>query len=395
MRFHLATPRRAVRLLTGTLLPLALLVPAVGAAQGPAAPGAGGDTLVTLSGTVRGPDGIGIANAEVTLTPRSPGVTLMLPRRLYSDDAGGFRFPALPRGDATIAVRRIGFKPTSIETKLPADKPVAVRLESAALALSPVIVNDRRTRYDGPMAEFNRRKDWGFGRFITRGQIDQHNPMRTSDMLRMVPGVYVQNTMRGTSLRIRGNTCEPLIWVDGTPALAGPFDLDTFEPNTVGGIEIYSGVAEVPVELRGPRGEERCGVIAVWTRMPERRPRKPKGQPITVEQLNALVASAVVYTADQVDRPAVPDSTTPLDPYYPDSLKQSRTPGTAVVEFVVDSTGHVETESINVVLASQPAFGRAAREAVFSARFIPAMLRGQTVRQIVQLPLEFKVASKK
>jgi TonB family protein len=97
-----------------------------------------------------------------------------------------------------------------------------------------------------------------------------------------------------------------------------------------------------------------------------------------------------VYTAEQVDRPVVVDSQVPVEAYYPDSLKQSKLSGVAVVEFVVDTEGRVETETINVVQASHPGFARAAREAVFSARFIPALLRGRAVRQIVQLPIQFQ-----
>jgi len=313
-----------------------------------------------------------------------------LARRLYSDDSGTFKFPALPRGPATLAVRRIGFKPVTVETELPFATPLAVRLESTSQALSAVVIQEKRRHYEGPLADFNRRRDFGMGRFLTAGQIDARNAIRTTDLLRGVPGVQVFNGLRGTSLRLRGSRCDPLVWIDGTPALAGYFDIDAFAPNSLGGIEVYNGVSEVPVELRGPRGEERCGVVAVWSRLPERRPKQSKRKPMTAEEINALLASATVYTAEQVDRPVVVDSQVPVEAYYPDSLKQSKLSGVAVVEFVVDTEGRVETETINVVLASHPGFARAAREAVFSARFIPALLRGRAVRQIVQLPIQFQ-----
>jgi TonB family protein len=360
-----------------------------------ATPTASVDSLVTVEGRVRGPDGLAIASAEVTITPKPSGNVVTLARRLYSDDSGAFKFPALPRGPATLAVRRVGFKPVSIETSLPFPQTMSVLLESTAHALSPVVVQDRRRNYDGPLADFNRRRDFGIGRFITAGQIDSRNAMRTTDLLRSIPGVQVVSGIRGTTLRLRGSRCDPLVWIDGSPALAGYFDIDAFSPNSLSGIEIYNGVSEVPVELRGPRGEERCGVIAVWSRMPERRPRKSKNKPVTAEELNALIASATVYTAEQVDRAAQVDSEMPVEAYYPDSLKQNKVSGVAVVEFVVDTVGRVETETISVVLASHPGFARAAREAVFSAHFIPALLRGRPVRQIVQLPMRFQAAAGK
>jgi TonB family protein len=370
-----------------------LLGGGVAAAQAPVtsnAPISQDDSLVTSLGQVRGRDGIGIVNAEVTVTPRPTGSIVTLARRVYSDDSGTFKLPPLPRGPATLTVRRIGYKPVSLETQLPFPATLAVSLESTAQTLSAVVVQDRRRRYEGPLAEFNRRRDFGIGRFLTVSQIDARNAIRTTDLLRGFPGVQIVQGIRGTQLRLRGNRCDPLVWIDGSPALAGYFDIDAFSPNSLSGIEVYSGVSEVPVELRGPRGEERCGVVAVWSRMPERRPKQSKRKPLTAEEINQLLASATVYTAEQVDRAAAVDSGAPVDAYYPDSLKQAKVSGLAVVEFVVDVEGRPETETINVVAASHPGFARAAREAIFSARFIPALLRGQPVRQLVQLPVQFQ-----
>lgn len=361
-------------------------------AQAPIAVAATGssDSVVVVTGRVRGSDGIGIANAEVTITPRPGGGNVTLARRVYSDDSGSFRVPSLPRGVAMVAVRRIGYKPIAVETQLSAELPLGMILESTSQTLAKVVVEDRRRQYEGWLGQFNRRRDFGLGRFITRGQIDARNAIRTSDLLRTIPGVMIAQGPRGAMIRIRASRCDPLIWLDGTPALAGFIDIDAFGPQTLDGIEIYGGVSDVPVELRGPRGEERCGVIALWSRMAERRPKQSRKKPLTAEELNALVASATVYTAEQVDRAVQPDSEVPVEAFYPDSLRSSRASGVAVVEFVVDPAGRVEGETVSVVMASHPAFAAAARESVFSARFVPAILKGRPVRQIVQLPLEFK-----
>ena len=315
---------------------------------------------------------------------------MTLSRRIFTDDSGSFRVPAMPMGPATVAVRRIGYKPVSLQAALPTETPLFILLDPGVQTLGKVVVKDRQRSYTGPLAEFNRRRDMGFGTFITRGDIDRRNPLRTSDMLRMIPGIAVSQGFGGSSMNIRNSRCQPLVWIDGTPALSGPLDVDVFAPFTLDGIEVYKGPAETPVELRGPRGEERCGVIAIWSRMPERQPRKSKNKPVTAEDLNNLIAAATVYTADQVDRPAQADSNVMIEPIYPDSLKASRTPGMAVVEFVVDAEGRVEIETISVVQATHPAFARAAREAAPSARFIPAMRQGKNVRQVVQLPIEFQ-----
>jgi TonB family protein len=316
-------------------------------------------------------------------------------RKTITDDSGTFRIPSIPEGAATIAVRRLGFKPATIETPVPSTVPLAFALEPTAVQLSKVVVQDRRGRYEGPMANFNRRRDLGFGRFITRDDIEKRQALRTTDLLRTLPGVMVSPGRTGISqIRLRSNNCPPFIWLDGSPALAGYLDVDAFDPGTLAGIEVYNGVGTVPVELRGPRGEERCGVIALWSRTAEPRPRRPKRKPVTADELAALVASATVYTADQVDQPAKPDDDEPLEPYYPDSLKATKTPGHVVLEFVVDTLGNVETETIGIVLSTHPRFAESARNAVWRASFTPAIRQGRRVRQLVQLPIHFQVATK-
>ncbi len=379
-----------VALLTLLALPVLAVTARLARAQSP------GDSIVPVTGFVRGADGLGIANAEVSITPKStPGAPITLGRRIFTDDSGSFKLTGVPSGAATIVVRRIGYTPITLETPLPPPVPLAFQLQATAQTLRAVVVEERRRVYEGWLADFNRRRDMGFGRYITRSQIDARNATRASDLVRMIPGVQVSNSMRGTSLSIRGSRCQPLMWIDGSPAYAGPVDIDVFQPNSLDGIEIYSGPATVPVELRGPRGEERCGVIAIWSRMPERRPKQSKRKPVTADELNKLIASATVYTAEQVDRAVQVDSGVPVEPFYPDSMKATRTPGSAIVEFVVDPEGRVETETVSVVVASHPQFGRAARDAVWSARFVPAVLGGRPVRQVVQLPIEFKLAVRK
>ena len=358
-------------------------------------PAAGAQAPVNVGGVVRAADGTPLVGAEVVLTPKLTGPGVTMGRKTVTDDSGTFRIPTIPEGTATIAVRRIGFKPMTIETAIPSSVPLAFALEPTAVQLGRVVVQDRRTRYEGPHANFNRRRDMGFGRFITRDDIEKRQAMRTTDLLRSLPGVYVSPGRTGISqVRLRGNSCAPFVWLDGSPALAGYLDVDSFDPNTLEGVEVYSGVGTVPVELRGPRGEERCGVIALWSRLAEPRPRRSKAKPVTAEQLAALVASATVYTADQVDQAAQPDAEEPLQPYYPDSLKAAKVKGHVVLEFVVDTLGNVETETIGVVLSTHPRFAESARNAVWRASFSPAIRQGRRVRQLVQLPVHFEVATR-
>ena len=46
---------------------------------------------------------------------------------------------------------------------------------------------------------------------------------------------------------MRGRTCWPLVWIDGTPMPAGEVDLDAFSPSTIQGIELYLGSTTAPI----------------------------------------------------------------------------------------------------------------------------------------------------
>lgn len=349
------------------------------------------DTLGTVAGVVRGPSGAAIVGAEVVLTPvRAAGTEgTVFARRLFTDEEGRFRVSGLPNGRATLAVRRIGFRPTTRELDVPAPALLAVAMEAVPQTMTAVVVRDRRVKYEGWAARFYERRDRGMGRFVTKEDIERRNPIRTTDMLRSIPGLAVVPGAFSSKIRLRGARCDPLVWIDGSAAISGYLDVDNFAPNSLEGIEVYSGVATVPAELRGPRGEEACGVIALWSRMPEPRAKRGK-KTYTADDLANLVASATVYTVDQVDQAAMPDSANPIAPYYPDAQKRARTAGEAIVEFVVDTAGVPEIETIGIVTASHPSFGSAARAAVSSARFSPARKSGRAVRQLVQVPVTFR-----
>lgn len=380
----------------GALGAAALLLPLAAHAQGAAPAGSAASTSaptgVSTEVLVRGPGGTAVVGAQVTLTPARTAPGVIFARGGVTGDDGRVQLPGLPAGRATLAVRRIGYQPMSSEVTLPVagPGPVVVTLEAVPQQLAAVVVRaSRRGPYTGRMADFNRRRDLGFGRFFTAADIDQRRPINTSDLLRMVPGMAVQTRGFTSVLRLRNSGCDPLVWVDGAPATAGYLDVDAFAPSTLAGIEVYSGPATVPVELRSVGGQSGCGVIALWSRVPDPQTRRPK-RPVTAEMLARLVESATVFTADQVDRPARLDSTESLVLTYPDSLRRARAGGEALVEFVVDTTGRVEVETVGVVAATHAQFADAARATARQARFLPAERAGRLVRQLAQLPLRWE-----
>lgn len=195
--------------------------------------------------------------------------------------------------------------------------------------------------------------------------------------------------MASNTVYLRGQRCTPFIWIDNTPAMAGYVDLDNFEPNSLEGIEIYSSAATVPAELSVPRDKMACGMIVLWSMMPDRPTRGSRGSRYSAADLAALVSSLKIYTAEQVDQQARLDESVAFMPVYPNALKEQGIRGSVLAEFVVDTLGKVELETFGVVTPADPQFIDAVRAALRSARFIPAVREGRLVRQLVHLPVRF------
>lgn len=336
-----------------------------------------------IAGVVRDTSGAGIAGAEITVGGSDT--------RAETDEAGRFLLARVPAGEVAIHVRRLGFTPTSASVVVSnnATAPLSITVAEVARQLGAVVVHaQQRHKYTGYLAGFYERRDRGFGRFITGDEIQKRDPMELTDMLRSVPGLHVASAGIGDpSVRIRGNACAPLVWIDGMPAAAAEFDVDAIAPMSVAGIEIYSGIASVPSDFVLPFGRTVCGTIVIWSRQGERSPRKHRS--VTAAQLATLVANLQAYTADHVDEPARMDAATPAVPMYPESLYKARVPGRVVVEFVVDTTGRAEMETVGVVSATDPLFTEAVRRALPDARFKPARIAGHPVPQVVRQPFTF------
>ncbi len=76
---------------------------------------------------------------------------------------------------------------------------------------------------------------------------------------------------------------------------------------------------------------------------------------------------------------------------YPEDLKRRRMGGIAEISFVVDASGKVEASSVEIVDATQPAFGEAAKSAILLTGFKPGKVSGSAVRTKVSLPIVYKV----
>ena len=97
-----------------------------------------------------------------------------------------------------------------------------------------------------------------------------------------------------------------------------------------------------------------------------------------------------VFTPGLVDKPAAPRPGNPA-PIYPSSLRAAQIEGTVLARFVVDSAGHAEVASIEFPEATHPQFAEAVRQSLIRSRYLPAMLQGRPVRQLVEQRFAFSL----
>lgn len=78
-----------------------------------------------------------------------------------------------------------------------------------------------------------------------------------------------------------------------------------------------------------------------------------------------------------------------VEPSYPEVLRRARVPGTVVLQAIVSESGRVE--GVEILSASNPLFGDAAREAVLRWRYAPALQNGSPVRVYFTVRVVFEV----
>ncbi|MBY0489497.1 MAG: carboxypeptidase regulatory-like domain-containing protein [Gemmatimonadaceae bacterium] len=195
-------------------------------------------------------------------------------------DAGG-RTSArnLPRGTATVRLRRVGYQEGTITVELaPGTNEVPVLLDpTASPTLDTVKVSAARvtnTRH----SDFDRRRATSRASLIIdREEIERRGPVSTWQLLTRVPGMIVLDSLGyryAKSTRERALSCWMRVAIDGRLLPEGRPNLAMLLPPTeVYGIEVFSGPATIPPEFTsqaametGERSRTWCGIISIWTR---------------------------------------------------------------------------------------------------------------------------------
>lgn len=344
----------------------------------------------------------GVLSGVVTDSANNPvyGARVSLPGTMLaatSGDRGEFRIAGVMTGSADVMTRRLGFSPIYQQVSvLPQESPNRIHIKLAPLPsmVSPVVVQASRVKYTGRLAGYYdrlRRRSGGY--FIAREEIDRKNYRTLSQLLAETPGV---NALRGRTgagvVRMRGRSCRPLVWLDGTPMPAGEVDLDSFSASSLHGIEMYLGSTSAPMDYTGSQGMSNCGTILLWSRGRDTEPSRVQSRPQV--DLELLVSSLAVHTPDQVETPAALAGA-PLQVSHPPALFASGTGGSVVAEFIVDTLGHIEAGTIAIVSSGNALLSAAVIEGLERAAYTPAIKNGKPVRQVVYQSFVFPAGTGK
>ncbi|MGQ0649210.1 MAG: TonB family protein [Gemmatimonadaceae bacterium] len=94
------------------------------------------------------------------------------------------------------------------------------------------------------------------------------------------------------------------------------------------------------------------------------------------------------FTEVMVERVVRPRDGNP-SPRYPSLLANAGVVGMLHAQFVVDTTGRVEAETIRFTRSDHTLFERAVREALLRSRYLPAEIESRRVRQMVEQAFSF------
>ena len=209
-----------------------------------------------------------------------------LGRTTKTDEDGQFSLEAVPAGILTLRIRAIGYRPQAQRILVQASTGWRGRITLSALPVQlPEVSTIGRfgkppeyaytTKYD----DFFRRRRLGFGRFITKTDMEERAVTDFNQLLYWIPGVRVIHgkTMRGfagTYSSIRMSRCPDLnvaLYVDGIkvnwhspdpPDQALADFLATILPHRLEFVEVYHGTSQVPSDL----DRSACAAIVIWTR---------------------------------------------------------------------------------------------------------------------------------
>jgi len=78
-------------------------------------------------------------------------------------------------------------------------------------------------------------------------------------------------------------------------------------------------------------------------------------------------------------------------PVYPPLLQQAQIEGTVMVQAIIDTSGHVEPNSVKVIQSANPGFNESAKQAILKWLYRPARVYGKAVRVLINQPIQYSI----
>lgn len=229
-------------LLRAFVVPLVVLISAF--TWGGAFVGAQGAAPVSMTGTVVDPTGAAVAGASVAVRDRD-GRT----RQAETDTQGRFTVAGVPPGQVRVTVTALGFNPGSADGAAPAPGDgLRIELRPAGFEETVVVIGAATARRSlhPESADLVGSVD-----VMTSDQLERENVDLSYELLKKMPGVYVNDYNQGVvaggigmrGFNTEGDTMHVKLLVDGIPTNvnSGVGDMNAIFPLNIDRIEVVKG----------------------------------------------------------------------------------------------------------------------------------------------------------
>ena len=217
-----------------------------------------------------------------------------------SSPTGAFVLEAPEAGSFYVLAEALGYEPKAdgiLELGEGGSVSIEFYLKPKPLEMDSLIVAMRRVRTYRYLTEvgYYERKNMGFGTFVSPEEIQRRRPFTTSDLLRNVPDLYIEEGDRaGTRVYLvrGGSRCNPSVLVDGSRVFNDPhterggpladvqsarnpsaFKVEREDQGIVlermvdiediSAVEVHTRPTSIPLQYGGT--QETCGLLMVWT----------------------------------------------------------------------------------------------------------------------------------
>lgn len=215
---------------------------------------------------------IGRVNDGVTEDPVTAAAVSVSERTgtVETNGRGRFVLSGLPVGAHELRVRRPGYAPLRhrVTVRRGLTTEIEIGLVPTSAEMDPIVATATRPRQLEVTGFYERKirgEMLGVGTFLTAEDIERWRPRTVDDFIEdRIPEIQGRGvTLVNTTGLMGWKGCPVAIYVDGIPQRSYGIG-GAVLPNHIAGLEVYTGLAGVPADLRDERN--RCGAVVAWTR---------------------------------------------------------------------------------------------------------------------------------